>query len=793
MSGHAVEFAERIRQRLNAAAGLARLTTRDPDDFTMALCDSWAETLGVLGFYQERIGAEAYLRTAAEQDSLRHLASLVGCQTSPALAAATYLAFTVDETAGPARIEAGTRVQSLPGAGEFPQVFETSEDLLGHASFNTLHARQNAPAALRTTAQELWIRGTDGRLQPGDPLLIIASDGAGDGEEMEWALRKISRVQIEQEDERTHVWLDRPSHPARPLPAKTKPGVWRMRSETVFGHNAPLRMDADRPADWSRAFDWQLDEREENTLALEGIHPRIHAGSWVVVERPNTPAAWQLPRAELGLDQAIHVFGIASRIRAREISALVQSGMHQLLAKVERAQIGSRARYGLSGRVTLVTLDDRWLMDDVDLEVIRGASVYVQEQDLRLAETPIEEPVEGEALELEAPLRIALEPGRRVILSGEPTSGPGGVVEHERVEVAETAPAGSRRVRWKQPLLRAYRRSSVRANANVAHATHGDSVLEAFEGAAAALARRPLTFLAGAEGIQPALLVTVDGMTWERAASFRGASAAAPRFIAEVEPEGVTVRLRGAPPGNPWQVRYRVGAGAVGNVGEGRLTVLLTRAQGVRSVTNPLAASGGAEAAPVSALRRRAPGSVKTSGRVVSIEDHAEFARAYPGIAKAAARWAWINGTGCVLLTLAGTGGAEAPPASPLVQGLLRALRAASAGRVPVRLQSFRLRLLHLSATIYTAPGFVMRDIESSVAATLTREFSFERRSFGESVALSRIVTVMHRERGVLGVDVDALHYADEEPLLRTTVVAGPDEILVLDRGLVLRVETERR
>ena len=53
-----------------ARPALQDLTTRDDDDFTIALLDASATIADVLTFYQERIANESYLRTATERDSI---------------------------------------------------------------------------------------------------------------------------------------------------------------------------------------------------------------------------------------------------------------------------------------------------------------------------------------------------------------------------------------------------------------------------------------------------------------------------------------------------------------------------------------------------------------------------------------------------------------------------------------------------------------------------------------------------------------------------------------------------
>src|SRR5688500_18276849 len=57
---------------------LAGLTTRDRDDFSIALLDAWAVAADVLAFYSERLANESYLRTARERISLQELGRLIG-------------------------------------------------------------------------------------------------------------------------------------------------------------------------------------------------------------------------------------------------------------------------------------------------------------------------------------------------------------------------------------------------------------------------------------------------------------------------------------------------------------------------------------------------------------------------------------------------------------------------------------------------------------------------------------------------------------------------------------------
>src|SRR5262249_7838225 len=118
------------------------LAARDGDDASIALLDAWATVGDVLTFYQERIANEGYLRTATERRSILEAARLVGYRIRPGVAASTYLAYTLDRDTQGAEtvvtIPRGSRAQSVPGPGELPQSFETSDDLVAGSAWNDL-------------------------------------------------------------------------------------------------------------------------------------------------------------------------------------------------------------------------------------------------------------------------------------------------------------------------------------------------------------------------------------------------------------------------------------------------------------------------------------------------------------------------------------------------------------------------------------------------------------------------------------------------------------------------------
>lgn len=173
-------------QTVQSFRPLSGLSTRDPGDFSIALLDGWASVGDVLSFYQERIANEGYLRTATERRSVLELSRLVGYTLRPGVAATAYLAYTLDDNqVDPVTIAAGARSQSVPGPGEQPQYFETSDDLLAHREWNDLQVRMHRPQditldnALSLPNDTIQVAGSNTGLKAGDKLLLLfAADGS---------------------------------------------------------------------------------------------------------------------------------------------------------------------------------------------------------------------------------------------------------------------------------------------------------------------------------------------------------------------------------------------------------------------------------------------------------------------------------------------------------------------------------------------------------------------------------------------------------------------------------------
>lgn len=189
---------------------LKRLTTREPSDFSINLLDAWAIVSDVLTFYQERVANEGYLGTAVERRSLLELARLVSYTLRPGVAASAHLAFTV-QTGFNGVLPAGTRAQSLPGSGQMPQFYETSDDLSVSDAWNNLVVRRTRPQVIASagvtgrdpaTLHTLYFQGITTNLKVGDAVIIVSDNPA---------LRLVDSVTPQATDQRTLVHFRSPA------------------------------------------------------------------------------------------------------------------------------------------------------------------------------------------------------------------------------------------------------------------------------------------------------------------------------------------------------------------------------------------------------------------------------------------------------------------------------------------------------------------------------------------------------------------------------------------------------
>lgn len=178
------------------ASALRTLATRDPSDPSIALLDAWSVAADVLTFYRDRLANEGYLRTATQQDALRSLAALTGYRPRPGVAASAQLAYTLDATAAPVTIPAGSKAQTVPQSGEQMQTFETADDLDARAEWSQMTPRRTrvpgitpVDALMRTT---LKLADTTLFVRAGERVLFQFGDAS-----LDQVVRQVASAQVD--------------------------------------------------------------------------------------------------------------------------------------------------------------------------------------------------------------------------------------------------------------------------------------------------------------------------------------------------------------------------------------------------------------------------------------------------------------------------------------------------------------------------------------------------------------------------------------------------------------------
>jgi predicted phage baseplate assembly protein len=784
---------------------LANLSSRTADDPAIALLDGWATIGDVLTFYNERIANEGFLRTATERRSILELARAIGYELAPGVAAAAHLVFTVDDsdlTPDEAEIPAGTQVQSVPSANdELPQTFETSQAFEARVAWNAIRARQGRSQKVASGLNRLYLEGVDTRLEPGDPILLVGEERIARPGSERWDVRFVKTVETVADESRSYTlvtWEPGLGHDAlRVLPADN-PTVYALRLRAaIFGHNTPdFRA---MPKSIKEAYgnengvqwpDFDLQHTDESTIFLDAVYEGILQGSWVALARP----------------------------------------AYTELYRVLTAEVDSRTDFTLTAKVTRLKFDTN---EHLSWFSRRRTAVYAESEALVLAREPIEDPIEGDVVDLDEEI-AGLELGHALVFAGELAGSATEAAEVAFLDRALRITDGTRvytRLELTEPLANRYLRTSVRIHANIMHATHGETVTDEVVGSGDAsrahqrfvLKKAPLTYVsaATASGVESTLTLRVDGVEWAARASLFGLGPTDRAYTVRIDNEAATAVVFGdgnagarLPTGQEnVRATYRSGLGVAGIVRANSLILLKSRPQGIKAVRNPVAAAGGEDPEHLDAARRNAPVTVLTLDRVVSLRDFEDFARTFAGIGKASASGLQVGETQLVHVTIAASNGTEIAPTTDLYRNLFDAIDAARDPLTEFRLASFERRLFRVAAELVTDAAHQWEAVRAGIVSALLGAFSFESREFGAPVSAAEVITTMQGVAGVVAVDLNELYLIDDNgtrvgELLATVLVAaiarpnpapapgGPDtlpaEILMIDpAGISLAQQSE--
>lgn len=844
---------------------LRELRTRARDDWTIALLDGWATVADVLSFYSERIANEGYLRTARERRSVVELVRLIGYEPRPGVAAGVHLAYTLDPGHRTV-IPAGTRSRSVPGPGEQPQTFETMDALAARAMLNRLGPRLTRPQLVSMKADPVHLQGTGLNLAAGDALLFRLAPKDAPG------VRFVAGVAEDLARSVTTVSFRSPPRPPR-LVQPTNIGTLALAlsgaKATAAGTDvlgAPTVLMTNQPPaqtfphggtagdSWVRtleAIEPSLAGALTGAWATADVTPRLTAQVWVLRTRAplfghNAPprlvdladgvpqfGEWAVIESEQVFEHELRVSldQPAAKASAGDWAVVDYSGVDPdspllpetgsgdeppppLVTTIERVDTSvSRKTYGMSGTTTRLTLADRWINiednESDDFTIIRGTVVHTGAEELTLAEEPIDDPIAGDVLELDA-YYDGIAPGRLLVVAGERLDLPGtnGVTAAEVARVAAVAHAAAPSeklerpgdplhtyLRLSRPLRHWYRRAGATIHGNVVHATHGETRVEVLGSGDASvplqrfgLRQSPLTHVSAPtpSGITGTLETRVDDVRWPLVGSLAELGPVDRGYTTTVDAGGAVAMVFGdgehgarLPTGiENVRARYRQGIGKDANVAAGAITILATKPLGVKDVVNPVPATGGAGPDATDHVKEAAPLPLKALDRLVSLADYGDFARTFAGIGKAAAAHVIDRGRRVVAVTVAGVDDIAVDEASDLVANLRRALRRWGDPDLPVVVLVRQLLLAKLRIIVGIHPDHDWAVVEPAVRAELAMTLGFDARALGQDLTESEVLVAVHRVRGVTRAHIDAItalrYDAGTIVELEPLVVPGP-------------------
>ena len=518
---------------------LLKLTTRDPDDPTLALLDAWAVVADVLTFYQERIANEGYLRTATERRSVLEMARAIGYELKPGVAASTHLAFTLDDTdTAPETvvIEAGVQVKSIPEPGQLPQTFETLVGFEGDAAWNALRPRLTQEQSLDEDLSTRFLEGIDTTLEAGDWLLLVREQNGLGEPQADPEVVQILDVTPEPALQRTRLDLDlapkaqtffkfpvvatlpllkwkrkvlnktnlaadvtSKAWRGRDLSAFLKVQGWRRRAvvrHINFRRKIRRRVRKFQAANDPLPFEpglyafrekvgvfghnaprWASLPASQRLKAKSDDDPPVYEKDWDTAP----PAITQTSQKDDYLNADFYLERVVEGVVSQGW-VLLQSGTgapepFQIAETVET----SLSDYGISGKTTGLEVQKADGQPGTLTNFkFRTTTVYTASERLPLATLPIEEDLgEGTLEEDQITLNetvLGLTVGQDVILAGERADLPG-------VEAAEVLTLkdifhedGLTTLRFTTAISHPYVRSTVAINANVVEATHGETV-----------------------------------------------------------------------------------------------------------------------------------------------------------------------------------------------------------------------------------------------------------------------------------------------------------------------------
>lgn len=588
-------------------------------DLAVQMIEWWAYLSDILTFYNERIATQTYLGVADLPESVNRLIQLLGYRPRPGIGASGRLAALLSG-ARPLTLPAGFQVQSKPGPGQQPQIFEleaaTTVQLPDRIAARPVPATAPLLSADTTT---VWLAGKVGGIKPGDQLLLA---NPADVSTFAWAV-------VQSIEPRTDPYGD-------PVTAITFTAALSALAGAQAANFALLR-NARSSAPWSiRPSGWTTTVIGSSGIDLASIARDLAPGSLALLEVVGAPS-----------DSAVVTTLVAVTHYSEIVWFANGNGPSPPAGSPPPAPIPiphSHIDFAPSvagqwdGNAALVNVRFGWSSVGQLVPVLSSAQASLAALPAMLSTTTTF------PSGVDVPLLLEDAQGNGASALGTAAGG-ARTLTLASLDAMPDAGLG--------PTIDAlFDLLTVSRGKTVAGEVLG-SGNAALAGQDFTLQKSPVTYfmdpasLSG-DGFSSTVKVWVDQIRWSEVPSFFVQPANAAVFVTHEDEQGNTHVMLGdgvngarLPSGAGNVVAsYRFGSGAAAPA-PGTLTNILKPQPGLKSVRNPVAPTGGADPDPPSRIRTLAPRSVLTFRRAISLDDYQVIAASTPGVIQAAAAYAF--------------------------------------------------------------------------------------------------------------------------------------------------------
>ena len=238
-----------------------------------------------------------------------------------------------------------------------------------------------------------------------------------------------------------------------------------------------------------------------------------------------------------------------------------------------------------------------------------------------------------------------------------------------------------------------------------------------------------------------------------------------------------------APPsGGQISATYRTGGGAAGNVPAGAIQTIVGAPQLAllgAVITNPAAATGGADRESIAHAVQQAPAVFRSLRRAVTANDYEALALSFQGVGKVRAL---AGGWNQVTLQVAPAGGGQV--SDVLEAGLKAYLEDKRMLSQVIEIQDVDYIPIRVTAQIAVQSYYIPADVSAAVLAVAAAMLAFDQVDFGQTIYLSKYYEQIQEVPGVTFVNITEFRRADD-PIGPAVAPSGliqlmPNEIPVI-------------